>query len=574
MAENTEHKAALAAQNQMPLAQRLETRQRRMETDPERIKFDERTREVIRYARPDLIYDISATGPRGEKTTAKQYTSRPLSLLEKAADAFIGNVFGTSGWFGYKLEDERFDSMDEVQLWLERYAAYRYKQLANPETNFYAQLPSMAMDALSIGGAVQYIGLEDNVVYFEYCSLCNTYLMRNKRGQLKAVHQLVPLPAWEAYELWRDKCSRSCIEAAVNDPTKRFMFIRCVTRDTDQILNGVTLQNPRAYPEIWIEQSSEKNGVKSSPMSGILSQGGSEVFPYVDWPYWLKNNEVYPRGPLGTAIETVKALQHDAKASHIGAQRLSSPPVMAPASMKGQINLAADAINYVRNREDRIEAIHRGADITPLLAKMDRGEGELEDALQLQFFLMWSMATKQMSVPEVIQRIGERASAMMPRLGNLEKFYLNPTHNRLENLDRQLADLGFYVPETPPIIVEAVRRGILRGQIITKYTGPLHEAHVQNFMQRRTQGLYSSLEPLQQIDPTAVTDRINVDRAVEHVLDDGGFYQDAIRSDEEVQQIQQMRKAEAAARIQGELAKMGSEVDRNVATAQKTAAGM
>ena len=96
----TQYINTLRDQSIKTVAERMELRQKRMESDSQRLSFEATAREIIRYARPDLDTFLDETQQKGKWRGGYMYTSKPMSDLEQAADAFCGNVFSPRGWLG------------------------------------------------------------------------------------------------------------------------------------------------------------------------------------------------------------------------------------------------------------------------------------------------------------------------------------------------------------------------------------------------------------------------------------------------------------------------------------------
>ena len=568
---------------QRSLAERVALNQKILENDGERRNWLERTQEVIRYVRLDLAEELEGTRTRGEKRGQYTYTSKPLTDAEKAADGFVGNVFQESGWFAPVMALSELNDYDLVQGYLQR--CERHLMDVYRDSGFVSMLqPPVALDGLTLGDGLVYCGSEesDDLPYYEHCRMLNAYLKRDRFGRLKVVHYLRPYMACEAYERWGDKLSETTQQLAYSDPYKAVVIIQTVYHHNDLILQDLPdlsrLPIERNWIEVLIERDSPKNypaltGSKD-PLAGVLDQQGYHTNPFSDWPYWLNDpSESYGRSPYGSAIISIKRLHSDHKTMMNASQRAASGPLQGPKELKDRIDLRPDAYNPLEgSAAEGIRQIYTKIDYPYGAEYLERLEGQLEDVLHLPLYQAMTMATKEMTVPEVLERIGERARILAPRLGSYQHLYLNPLHDRTW----QIEAVAKRLPPPPPELAALVRRFPKYGKIRMRYKGPLSEAGEMLFLQRRIAMTMGMLEGFVALDPDAVRDQIRIGTAVEHVLDQSNWPQDAIATEEEVQAKQQLRNQlalqEAAARIGETQTKAVRNMASSEATLQETAA--
>lgn len=564
------------------LAQRIENQQKLFESDSERVTFDTTNREIIKYTRPDLSQYLDSSQSKGEKRGTSMYTSKVSTDLERAADAFVGNVFVQKGWFGYAMKEAWANQINDIQKWLQSCEEQMYGVYS--DAKFISSImPPIAMDALSIGEGLIYLGKEkeDNHLYFRYCEIMSTYFKRDRFSKLIRVHRILDMCALEAYERWGETCSDEVITAAYANPLKCFKFIHAVYKRGDPILNDIKhFALERDYIELYIQKDSQENRdiTNQNPMSGILDQDGYHSMPYIDWPYFLKSNENYGRGPLGTAIVTVKRLHGEHKTAMLKAQRDAAPPLKAYKGLKNKLQLGPDGVTWIKDStKETIEEIYkRGAGYTSNIDYIERTEGQIEEVLHLSLFLALSLVTKQMQNPEVYERIGEKAAMLVPRLGLMNSIFLEQIHDRAWEME-ELADKPPI--SRPPAILQWMRMlpknhpNHISGKINVLYKGPLVQAQEHLFAQRRIIGNLQPIAALSKFDEQAAADVIDVEVAAEHVLDEGGFWQDSIRDKEQRAARKKMRMELAMAERQADVQSKQAGALKNVAGAMKDVEG-
>jgi hypothetical protein len=565
-------------------------RQSSWESNTERLNFVTRAKSIIKYTRDDLdpyLDTAPGSGNKHEDQDSSQFTSRVMSTLEDASDAFCGNLFVPTGWYGYEALDPRIQQDDEIQAWLQRVEGYMGNVISG--ANFYPQMPNVAMDALSIGDGIMFVGEDEreDKPFVNYWESLNTWFIRDMWGNIIAVHHRWHFSALEAYGRWGTKCSKTVVESAEgNRPADGVSFIQAIYRRNDPIIKGRKFSMDRPFIEVWIQEDSEKNpknysseGKDGGEMNGILEQKGYHSMPVMDWPYWWKSSETYGRSPMH--LVTIKRLHAMWKSVMLGAQRMVAPPLLASKALENLLDLGPDGVTWVQNAgEMDVHSIYQGS-IQPerMLDMIARTEEEVRDMLKLNIFLAMTLKTKDMRVDEVMQVIGEQSAILAPRIGLLSSLCLDKFHDRLWSIEE---NRGRLMQTDPPGIVmnylrqtrrEAQENGRkYRGlQIRIMYKGPLQLAQDSFFAQRR---LAAGLGPinayLYPLDPEGVADKIDVGAGVEEVIDRTGSLQTILRSDEEVLARQAARVQAQNALMQAQAVKQGAGAIKDVASAAQT----
>lgn len=556
------------------LAQRFLTRQKSYESDSERLRFETEYREVVRYCRPDLSPDLRrGSTKRGERRAAFKgsYTSKPFVDIVRSSEAFVGNVFSTEGWFGMRMFQRELNDIDSIQRYTQKLEDH-FAGVYN-DSNFMSMMPNIAMDLLSHGEPLAYCGndLDERLPYFQYCEVLATWIQRDRHGFLSSVHRAICKTAGEAYHQWGTKCSDRIIHEAENGrPNEPHWFLHTVCRRTDPILKTVKkLERERPFIEFYFEFESARNqgeGKQQSPewyFSGVLEQGGYHQMPYFEWPYALKSYEAYARGPMMNSLVSLKRVHGEHKAMSLLSQRTAAPPMKAFRIQQGRIRLRPDGISIMEHPDSMLESVYGGAASYPLPENhLEREEAVLEEAIHLSTFLSMHLATKQMTVPEVMERMGERAAQLMPRLGMGQRYFLTPIHARVWAIEESYGRL----PEPPEELLQAAAQGLVDPSVSVIYQGPLSRAQEQMFISRRVSIPLGVAAQLSEFDPQAVTNAMDVGAATEKTLDESGFWHEGIRSKEDRRAREEMQLQLAANQVALEAGEKESKIVQNTAT--------
>jgi len=224
------------------------------------------------------------------------------------------------------------------------------------------------------------------------------------------------------------------------------------------------------------------------------------------------------------------------------------------------LNLNPSAINFAKRG-------FTGEDIKPLSVQGDAGIGmdvilaeqeAIKETLFNDLFVALGQISKQMTVPEVNQRIYEKMILLGPIIGRLMKEFLDIVITRTYII---LAEDGL-LPE-PPLELQGQEMGI-------EYVSPLATSQKMATKTAIEAALYSVAQ-LGQIDP-GVYDRVNFDETAEFMLATAGMPPTLIRDDEEVADIRMRREEKQRLAELATLAEKGTDIAKNAAEAQESAA--
>jgi hypothetical protein len=172
--------------------------------------------------------------------------------------------------------------------------------------------------------------------------------------------------------------------------------------------------------------------------------------------------------------------------------------------------------------------VHVPSDLPMELEYEQKIEQTIKEHFKIEFFLMLAEAERSKTATEVMELAGEKAAVMGAIIHNLTEECFDPLIDIVFNKEMRAGRL----PEPPRI---------LQGETYeVDYLGPLAQAQKKWLeSQGITQGLGIALPMLEAFPESR--DKINSDKAVELALSGVGFPQEAIRSDEEVEEIRALK---------------------------------
>jgi hypothetical protein len=241
------------------------------------------------------------------------------------------------------------------------------------------------------------------------------------------------------------------------------------------------------------------------------------------------------------------------------AQLAVEPPLMVHKKFQGKLRMNPRGRNYYEKEDEKITPINQGVNFAIAEDREEKVRQVIKDHFNVDFFMMLSKAAmegRQLTVPQVMEMQGEKASVMMPTVGQMIAERLQPIIDMVDSLE---TDAG-RMPDPPEILAPFAGQGIE-----VDYLGPLAMA------QRRllkTQGIYQgigALDPMLKIDPQAA-DLIDVDETTREILKVSGWPAKAIRTADQVQAI---REARAKARAEAQKMAMMEMAAKNLPNVSK-----
>lgn len=537
------------------LPNRILLRQKQYEQRQERVQYDAVVREIIAYCRPDLQTYLGKDGEayQGEQRGVTMYTSKVSTDIDQAADAFAGHLLNPGDWFRYRTKIPWLNQNNQVQRWLQE----REEQFNGifSDSNFYTMLPGAIADAMTLGNhaaCTRQMRQRPKTVFQKY-NMLGCWWSIDEDGNLTAFHRKVLYDALEAYRLWGDNCSASLVRSIKEgSPLEKYEFIEAFYQTDDPTIGNYRLQwRQRPFVGFWVQVDSEKNAVVGD--AGLLAEEPYTRMPAMIWSYRRSGDESIGRGALH--VSSVKRLNHMHKTMMLVAERAAQQPLKASAELQGRIELGPDGITYLENADEQVLPLYGNGQMGyPFgIEYLERMEHEVERVLNLPMFLQMQQMTKEATAYEVWQRMAELTVVIGPRLAPLED-YLKEQHTRLWQMELD----ANRIPDPPDILVAAARHPAyahFQGDIIEpEFMGPLRQMQQLFLYMRRMIGLWGSIQPLLSADPRAVR-KINVVRSVERILDAGGWPQDCIVPDEELE----AQDAQMAALQQDQMATQGLE---------------
>jgi hypothetical protein len=451
-------------------------------------------------------------GEKRESTLTDMTGGRALDTLAGALQGMLTSV--NTDWFEFTSGDPEIDSLSEVREWYQKTTKTILNILNN--SNFQQSIHEFYIDLACVGTGI--IAIEDdpvNIVSFSTKTVADIAICENNKGMIDEVYYEFKMSAQNlAKEYGLDNLPDAVQKMFKEKPGHKYEVIQAIYPDD----NGDGGTPGFNFP--FISQVVVKEGKKEVSFKGFNEN------PMVVARWAKGTGEVYGRSPGMNALADVKMLNLMQETMIRGAQKTIDPPLQVPDDgFTRQVVTRPGGITYTRpGPENQIRPIFNDARIDFGFQMVD----SIRTAVKEAFFVnILTLADKNMSATETIQRTREQLRLMGPMLGRIQGEGLNPTISRVYNMAER-RDMITQAPEA------------LRGRKLSvRFISTIAKAQKADDLDSINQALQLAI-PVIQMDP-ASGDRIDGDKTIKAFVDLSGADQSILRSDEETKKIREAR---------------------------------
>jgi len=508
-------------------------------------------KDCIDVSRPGLS-SFEGTGDKGAKQGLEIWDGTVVSALRIMADGFQGYMCSPSNpWRKSILPNRNLMRDSEIRKWLDEVdeqLGYAYRR-----SNFYSATGPVLRHEFSVGTAVglmhEDVGEQNTAFIIPHPR--ENYLIEDIFGRVIGVHREFPLTAFQAVDHWgKENLSDALIKSFEGDDQKtEYLFIEAIYRNNDAILKGENTK--RSWTQIYIQKDHERPDEQKP-----LTFESFDSKPFFAWRYEKNSDEIYGRSPTANAIVDALGLQQMSKSLSKSAQLLAEPPVWAPYSLRGKVNLTPGGRTYYSNPGEEIKEIYTKVNYPVGLDWREHIKAAVEEHFFIQFFLMMNRAEGEQKVIQVMEKIGEKAALMGPRIKRMEEEFLVPVDDWMFEIEYRAGRL----PPAPQRLFDESE-----GVLGVEFIGLLAQAEKRVQVTRNIQNAVVAVSPILQISPDSA-DVIDGDAATRRILRDNYMYEETIRSEQEVAQIRKSRLEQQQA---AKAAEAAPKIAKSIAALQK-----
>lgn len=468
--------------------------------------------------------------------------TRAANIL--AAGLMSGMTDPASQWFALTTGDPKLDSSPAVKQYVDD--VQRIMEMAFTRTNTYQALHHGWREVGTMG-VMAIVILEDPVNGF-YCVplVAGEYAIGvNFRGEPDTLYRRFSMTAGQLVSKYgRKAVGRNvlmCYDQKEFD--KRFRVIHAIEPRFDRDPTKIDNRNMPWRSVVMLLDGNDEG-------DGILEESGYHEFPAVVGRWGASGSDIYSEDAPGmVALGDVKQLQHQELQKGNAIDFQVDPPKILPTSAKDkEVDFLPGGISYVDmpNSAHQVQsAFNVGLNLQHLTADMAEVMQRINQAFNVDLFLMLSGSTKNMTATEVAERHEEKLMMLGPVLSRLNHEVLRPLIERAFNILQRAGQI-------PPAPLELVGQ-----QLNIEYTSML--ARSQRAI--RANGLTQFLGMVGQIAQfkPEVLMKINPFQAVNEYADYYSVAPSVVVPDEEAQAAMQAQQQAAQQQAQAEQMQQGAD---------------
>lgn len=494
---------------------------------------------------------------KGNKRNTKQINNISRMANRTLASGMMSGVTSPARpWFRLSSGDSGLDDVKAVKMWLHEVQQVMYKVFS--QSNLYNSLHQLYSELGVFGtGAMGVFQDFENVIW------CKPYTVGSYMIGLNS--QNVSDTFYREYEISVGQCIKQFGEENVSQSVKEqwatgnseaWVKIVHAVEPNDKRDGASPLARDKAWRSVYYEA---KNGSKDGDK--FLRESGFDEFPFVT-PRWdVTAEDVYATDCPGiTALGDTKALQLAERRKYQAIDKLVSPPLQGPSSMKNKINgntVGPNDIVWHDQTGAGLTSIYGNyrPDINVIKDEINNVENRVQRAFYEDLFLMLAQTDRrQITAREVAEKHEEKLLMLGPVLERLHTELLDPLIDRTFNILQQNGVLPLPPPELQNRELNVEYVSVLAQAQRLAATGAIDR-------------LVGVTGQMVSVWPEA-RHKINVNRAIDDYGESLGVDPSLVRSDEEVAALvaadaQQAAQAQAMASAQqgADIAKTASETE-------------
>lgn len=484
-------------------------------------------RELSDYILPRRGKFLCRDARKGRKVNRNILSPVPI----RAAETF-GNGMSTGltskarSWFNFTLEDDDLLELPGVRRWLSK--CERLMSQWMDSSNLYTALPEIYLD-LAVFGTTPSLILEDYETLFRVVTFeaGEYFISRNHRGVIDTfMRDYEDTVENVVEEFGYENCSEKLREKFDKEKYDEKVRIGHALEPNRDHMPGTPGAHGMAYRSCYWE-------LDCPDKKAFLRYKGYEENPLL-CPRWTATaSDAYGRSPGMDALPECKQLKQAIIRKEQGKERLTVPPLVAPASLKNSgAQLMPGGVNYVEHVEGaQFRSVYERYDpkLDQQTADIERLEKNIKDIFYNS--LLFAISSMDGVQPRNVIEIIERKQENLQQLGGgVERFETEFLEKLIDRVWAIAARRNMLPP--PPRAVQGKRVKVI-------FVGPLalaQKAESILAMERTTAYIGSLAKSFPEAG-----DKLDTDKAIDAYVDLTNTPQSMIRQEADVIKIRQAR---------------------------------
>lgn len=495
---------------------------------------------------------------KGNKRNTKQINNISRMANRTLASGMMSGITSPARpWFRLGTGDKNLDDSQAVKLWLHEVQQTMYKVFS--QSNLYNSLHQLYSELGVFGtGAMGIFHDFENVIWCKPYTVGSYMIGMNSQNVSDTFYREYEISVGQCIKQFgEENCSQSVREQWKTGNSESWVKIVHAVEPNDKRDGASPLASDKPWRSVYYEA---KSGTKEGTDT-FLRESGFDEFPFVT-PRWdVTAEDVYATDCPGiTALGDTKALQLAERRKYQAIDKLVSPPLQGPSSLKNKINgntVGPNDIVWHEQSSGGLTSIYGNyrPDINVIKDEINNVENRVQRAFYEDLFLMLAQTDRrQITAREVAEKHEEKLLMLGPVLERLHTELLDPLIDRTFNILQQNGVL----PTPPPELQNK--------ELNVEYVSVLAQAQrlVATGAVDRLVGFVGQAATLW---PEA-RHKVNINQGIDEYAESLGVDPALVRSDEEVAamaeaeaQQQAQMQAMAVAEQGADIAKTASETE-------------
>lgn len=371
---------------------------------------------------------ITSIRTKGERVKFNfLYDSTAIRGLRDAASNFHTNLNDASSrWFGLETANKEFMKSHNVRQYFKDVEDIMYSTLS--KSNYYNIIQEFYTDFIGFSpGTYSMIADDKDFVRFMEIPVKEVMRVVDSNGRLSELHRNFRLTARQAFKMWGKDSGKSVMESLEKKPFTEFEFIHYVgERHVREAGKSDELNMP--WMSVWIAVKDEHR----------IKESGFHEMPFMSEVFYSDSNDANGFAPtmdIFPEIKLVNAMQRTFIRSDM---KNADPAYILPSrGFVLPLNANPSATNYrdAKTTSDDLQMLPRpNSRLSTTREHISMVQDAIRDGLFIPLFRSLTDVTKQMTIPEVQQRISENMKILGPVVGRVLHGIHDPTIIRLYNM--------------------------------------------------------------------------------------------------------------------------------------------
>ena len=481
--------------------------------------------------------------------------STALDCADVAASGLANYLTpNTAKWLYLEHQDRVLRDDKEIKQWMQDASDEVLSVLAG--SNFYDQMPLFYKASVVYGTAVMFCEQdEEDGVRFYTIPIKNTYIVEDARERPCEFYLIFEYTAEEAWSRFKEAVSDEIKEALKSgkNEDKKYKFICYIGKRLERDDKKMD-KNNMPIRMAWVDEKTK----------AIVKEDGFHSMPCVAHRFYKRPQIVYGYSPAMKAMPYTRMMNAMSDTMLRSAMKQTDPAIMLPHdAFLGTPNFNPRAINYYQrgklNPKDEILPVGNFGHPNIGVETLEYYKKQIRDIMFYTTFQAFSELTKQMTVPEVMERISEKMTVLGPAVGRFMNDVLQPL---IEKVVMILYNAG----KLPPMPEGMMQNPSFEVKFVGRLVQSQRQSEINNIV-----NAIGIIGQVAQVKPE-VLDKINADEVVTTIANITGLPASMIYSDDEVRKLREQRaeaQAQEAQLMQAQALaqtyKTASEGDRNAA---------